>query len=91
MAEGQLRYGAHSDYQGFTILLQDEDDEGVEGAEAVVVLDGADTCPELLVWVAENHPEVRPILLIEDRQSDPSVSHLDVTRCFPEHLTEVLA
>lgn len=65
---------------------------GDEFVEAVVVRDGLDgSHPELLTWVVENHPQVRPILLVEDRGSDPHVSRLEVARCFPEQLAEVLA
>ena len=32
MRDGQTRYRAHSDYTGFTLLLQDDDDHGA-GAE----------------------------------------------------------
>eukprot|EP00929_Paragymnodinium_shiwhaense_P001401 TRINITY_DN101632_c0_g1_i1.p1 TRINITY_DN101632_c0_g1~~TRINITY_DN101632_c0_g1_i1.p1 ORF type:complete len:330 (-),score=61.81 TRINITY_DN101632_c0_g1_i1:344-1333(-) len=35
---GQLRYGAHTDYTGFTILLQDQRDAGQEGAGGLEVL-----------------------------------------------------
>jgi isopenicillin N synthase-like dioxygenase len=35
---GQLRYGAHTDYQGFTVLLQDDRDEGVSDAGGLEVL-----------------------------------------------------
>lgn len=62
-----------------------------ERLEAVVTRDGADAGPELLAYVAENHPELRPILLVEDRSSDPSVGHLQIARCFPEQLASVLA
>lgn len=66
-------------------------DVGDDLVEAVVVRDGIDANPELLAWVAENHPGVKPILLVEDRSSDPCVSSVQVARCFPEHLGDVLA
>jgi isopenicillin N synthase-like dioxygenase len=37
VAAGALRYGAHSDYQGFTILLQDPADEGKADAGGLEV------------------------------------------------------
>ena len=65
---------------------------GDEFVGAVVVRDGLDgSHPELLTWVAENHPRVRPILLVEDRGSDPCVSRHEVARCFPEQLVDALA
>lgn len=66
-------------------------DAGREPVDAVLVRDGVGTNPELLAWVVENHPGVRPILLVEDRNSDPSAPRLEVARCFPEHLGQVLA
>ncbi len=57
---------------------------------AVVMRDGPGAHPELLQWVAETRSDVRPILVIEDRKSDPAVSHHGVRRCFPEHLDEHL-
>lgn len=65
--------------------------ESGEPIEAVVARDGVDSGPELLAWVAENHPKLRPILLVEDRSSDPAVGHLQIARCFPEQLASVLA
>lgn len=62
-----------------------------ETVEAVVARDGGESSPELLAWVAENHPELRPILLVEDRSSDPFVTHLTISRCFPEQLGAALA
>lgn len=61
-----------------------------EHVHAVVMRDGPDAFPELLQWVAETRNNVRPILLVQDRQSDPAVSHAGVRRCFPEHLDEHL-
>lgn len=65
--------------------------ESGEPVEAVVARDALGTHPELLAWVAENHPELRSILLVEDRSSDPSVAHLRIARCFPEQLGAVLS
>lgn len=64
-----------------------------EHVTAIVVRDapGASPGPELLDWVAETYDRVRPILLVEDRSSDPSVGHLGVQRCLPEHLSAVLS
>ncbi len=65
--------------------------ESDEPLEAVVARDGVGSNPELLAWVADTYPGVRSILLVEDRCSDPSVAHLEIARCFPEHLGQVLA
>lgn len=62
-----------------------------ERVHAVVMRDGPDAYPELLQWVAETQSNVRPILLVEDRRSDPAVAHAGVRRCFPEHLDEHLS
>ncbi|MBX3269110.1 MAG: PilZ domain-containing protein [Sandaracinaceae bacterium] len=64
--------------------------ESDERVEAVVAREGGGGL-ELLAWVADNHPESKAILLVEDRASDPAVGHLRVVRCFPEHLSSVLA
>jgi len=65
--------------------------ESDEPLDAVVARDGVGANPELLAWVADTYPDVRSILLVEDRQSDPAVSHMEIVRCFPEHLEEMLA
>ena len=55
---GALRYGAHSDYQGFTILLQDWEDEGRAGSGGLEVQSPGDALPVLvrvLVPVAGGH------------------------------------
>ncbi|MCA9610786.1 MAG: PilZ domain-containing protein [Myxococcales bacterium] len=65
--------------------------ESGEPIDAVVARDGVESGPELLTWVAENHPRVRSILLVEDRSSDPAVGHLQIARCFPEQLAAALA
>ena len=64
-----------------------------ENVMAMVVRDapGASPGPELLDFVAETYDGVRPILLVEDRSSDPAVGHRGVQRCLPEHLSAVLA
>lgn len=61
-----------------------------EHVQAVVMRDDPASSPELLEWVAETRANVRPILLVQDRQSDPAVAHAGVRRCFPEHLDEHL-
>ena len=43
---GALRYGAHSDYQGFTILLQDWEDEGRAGSGGLEV-----QSPDRASWI----------------------------------------
>jgi len=63
--------------------------EDGDRVEAVLARDGVDTHPDLLAWVAENHPSVRSVLLVEDRASDPSVQNLRVARCFPELLDTI--
>lgn len=70
-------------------LLQDPE----EPIRAVLVRDApsARPGPELLEWVAECYADVRPILLVEDPASDPSVAHRGVYRCRPEHLDTVLS
>lgn len=45
---------------------------------------------ELLEHVAESYPGVLPLLMVENRAADPSVSHPRIERCHPEDLVDRL-
>ena len=61
-----------------------------ERVGAVLARGDAEPGASLLSWVAEHRPTVRPILVVEDRRSDPEVGHRRVTRCLADRLSEVL-
>ncbi len=64
-------------------------DDPEEHIDALLVRDGGQTT-DLLEFVAENHPAVRPLLFVQDPTQDPSVAHRGVVRCGPAHLCDVL-
>jgi hypothetical protein len=65
-------------------------DDPSEHIDALVMRDGERHGVELLEFVAETYTDVRALLFVVDRTSDPHVSHPSVRRCGPDHLREML-
>ncbi len=65
-------------------------DDPNENVDTVLVREAEPSGLALLEFVAQQYPDVRPVLLVDDPDADPQVPP-GVERCGPEHLGDRLA